>query len=518
MNGLERKLNPRNAIDQARAHRDEIELLKRRKVIAGALDEISDDAGTQQFFTLVSGDGSDPTDPNFIGEVMCNPPMVINGIPYTRVGLNCGVVQYGLSAITGAALFAEGAGTIDRFGINLNGQRYAIRHFATDAVGENPRYGVYEMRIPDGGTIPALTISFFDATSQPELAENGDYETGDATGHTLTVPTGTTLAVTTDAPYSGTYALHGYHHSLSGAPNDMTVIDTLDAIPVTAGDRYLFQAASNVRQTLQPGALSGNCRMEISATLKWYTEGSALISSQLASAYAIPGGLGGGYDKGWNLIVNTVTAPATAASAVIEAKCRFLTYAANMYQEWNLDNISLVRIPMYRDLHFSPDLEYFDGTYSSPLGAGPLWGASVTDGQDKTADTASSFNSQATTIKAGQDIRISNVLWDLPYAGDYELWLLNSQTITDSWKKLWSGTVSTGGQIDMALADPLVIHGGSTVYLAVKKVGAAVKWGSKQVSSYKGADILISGHWFDGAVNAGYTPGVRLTYQVGTWG
>jgi hypothetical protein len=272
---------------------------------------------------------------------------------------------------TGTYSAAGGDLQLDADGLKLFGLRYALAHLATDASGGNPRFGRYEMYLDENG-VPALKISFYDATAQTEMVTNGGLETGDTTGHTLTVPAGTTLAVTADAPYAGTYALHGYHHPANGTHVDKTFIDTLNAIAVTPGDRYLFQAYSNVRQTVQIGEVSGDCKIMVSIVIKWYTAGAALISTQSMGGYAYFGGSTGSYDKGWRLITNTATAPATAATAVIIASCEVVTDAAFIYQEWNLDGISLARVPMYRDIHFSPRLSYFNGIYSVPLGGDPV--------------------------------------------------------------------------------------------------------------------------------------------------
>jgi hypothetical protein len=407
-------------------------------------------------------------------------------------GLKTGASQFEISAITGGATFAGGNGTIDNGGINLNGLRYALRHLAYDPDGNNGRYSSMEMVYPNGSTIPALRISFFDKVSGTSVFPNGDFATGDFTNWTVT---GSLAEVTT---------INRAHLRLdvaSGVLGSVSIVSDKQA--VTEGKSYsITYNGSFVTSSLQITTFG--------AFVNWYSVSNTLISTNTLPT-----------PSGWSSVGAQVTAPAGATQA--EFKVIVFGRAQIGHNGWGdieIDDINMLMLGFNKSITLSDtDLIYNNGNTDIKLGvAGPTWGASVTDGQDKTADTAASFNQQCTTIKSGQDLRVTNVLWDLPYTGDYELWLMNTQAVTDTWAKLWSGTVSVVGEINMALANPLVIHGGSTVFLSVKKLSTAVKFGSKNVSSYKGTDFYLSGHWFDGSANAGYTPGVKLTYQIGTWG
>lgn len=429
-------------------------------------------------------------------------------------GLNSNISQFAISSTTGAAIFGGGQGTIDNQGINLNGLRYGLRHYATDLNGENSRYGSFEMKIPEGGTIPSLALSYFDATSQPELGTNVGFEMGDFTGYTTVGG----AFIDSNRPHSGTYCglLRDSFTTLA------TKVSSLksDAISVTSGDRYLFGLYRRLVMSIQSSGVITNTTFSLS--IEWYNVSNVLISTSLLFTDSKHTGISIPNVYDYAFVNGSAMAPSSATTAKMYVTISSTGSALNLGDAASVyhyvDDLTFKQIPMYRDIHFGPDLYYFNGSTDTKLGAGPTWGVSVTDGQDKTADTAASFNQQCTTIKAGQDLRVTNVLWDLPYAGDYELWLMNTQAVTDTWAKLWSGTVSAGDEINMVLTNPLVIHGGSTVYLSVKKLSAAVKFGSKNVSSYKGTDIYISGHWYDGTANAGYTPGVKIIYQIGTWG
>jgi hypothetical protein len=102
---------------------------------------------------ILAGDG-DLEGGTYSGTAMVWPSIEINGFSYTFLGMNNGVLEFGLSALDGRAYFAGGAGVIDANGIDLTGIRYALRHYATDLAGLNARYGSFEMMFRMGNLLP----------------------------------------------------------------------------------------------------------------------------------------------------------------------------------------------------------------------------------------------------------------------------------------------------------------------------------------------------------------------------
>ena len=181
--------------------------------------------------------GFQPTDSDAMGAFMSAAGELFGTDLYNIGGVNNGNLQFGLRASDGGALFAGGDGIIDETGINLNGTRYALRHYATDANGANARYGRYEMLLENGKTFPSLGITFSDGTTSTELVANGGFETGDLTNWTDNID----LFSISTFNYLGNYSAHFQNLFHSGTSGGDYI--TSDRSLVTAGNLYYFSCA-----------------------------------------------------------------------------------------------------------------------------------------------------------------------------------------------------------------------------------------------------------------------------------
>jgi len=176
-----------------------------------------------RFLALINA--TEPTEANASGTFMVAEGETFGDDLYNIGGLNDGTLQFGLSALTGKAMFGGGAGLIDVSGITLTGLRTGIAQLAT--AGGQTRYGVLETFVPEGGTTPAFGMSLSDNDDPTaNVVVNGDFETGDLTGWTQT---GT--AFSAEAGESG-----GYHLAcaeITGADEEIVS----DRIAVTAASK-----------------------------------------------------------------------------------------------------------------------------------------------------------------------------------------------------------------------------------------------------------------------------------------
>lgn len=201
------------------------------------LSDISDDLGLITSGEFRVGNGNEPGD-GFSGVRIAYPPMTYSSMEWNIVGINNDVIQFGLNSDDGSAYFAGGNGVIDSEGINLNGIRYALRHYATDIDGTNARYGRFEMVIPDGEIIPVLKLSYQDATAS-ELISNPGFETGDFTNYTDSTTGTATISVETDHPKSGTYSSKIYSYAPGDGSTSSGEIFT-DEITVSPSSNYTY--------------------------------------------------------------------------------------------------------------------------------------------------------------------------------------------------------------------------------------------------------------------------------------
>jgi hypothetical protein len=296
-----------------------IQILEQRNVNVNALDELgTDDMGDMRagrFLALLSG--SNPTDPDANGSFMSAAGETF-GSWLIKVGevLN-GQLQAGFGG--GAMIWANGDGVADATGLNLNGIRYALRHYATDANGANARYGSYEMLFENGKTVPGLALTYMDGTINTELVPNGSFETGDFTG----------WQVNGSPSIASPGYFSNYCCSISGNTNNF--ITSLASINVSGGLNYI---------------VSFNCNVASSTSIyvTWYDIGSYVVRNDKISST----------NTGtWYLCSKVLIAPSTAVTAKIQVHCGVTGVSY-------IDNISMKSVGIFRQLLFGPEPEIYN--------------------------------------------------------------------------------------------------------------------------------------------------------------
>ena len=244
-------------------------------------------------------------------------------------GLGANNQQFYLQATDGKGVFAGGSGIIDSSGVNLNGIRYALRHYATDINGNNPRYGSFQMEYQDGKTLPSLCIEYRDATANTELITNGGFETGDLTNWTTLSGSPTVIS----PGYAGTYCVE-----LQGS------VQIYENIAVTALSYYLISLAAK--------ACSAGVTIVL---LAWKTVGGTVISYDNVSST----------NNSWGQYSATYKAPLAATQVDIR-----LNGGTSSGVYTNLDSISFQQTNSIRKLFFDPDLTYQDMVSTRKVVAG----------------------------------------------------------------------------------------------------------------------------------------------------
>src|SRR5690348_13501434 len=122
-----------------------------------SLDEASTDMGAFQYGNFISGTGT-PQGGDLTGTAVMYPPVTISGIPFTVVGMNNGILQFGLSAVDGTAWFAGGISILNSNGLLMTGLYYPVIFTATNA--GNTRTGRFGMTLLPGSTVPSMQWDF----------------------------------------------------------------------------------------------------------------------------------------------------------------------------------------------------------------------------------------------------------------------------------------------------------------------------------------------------------------------
>lgn len=333
---------PGNILDRLILIESAIRKLQGRETKGDQLSEISDDMGVVQSGEFRCGNGEEPGD-GFSGVRMGYPGFEYGGETYNLVGLLLDALQFGLRATDGAALFAGGKGTIDLSGINLIGLMYALRHYATDLNGNNPRYGRFEMILPDGKTIPALALTFLDATPSEALGTNRGFELGDFSQWTKTTESHGAFVLSEDNPQEGTYCLCFEGIDEAGDKNGVL---TSDRVNVTGGNPYEFSCF------VRNGGATVVINM-VSVIINWY---DAASSGNLLRQDAFP--IRTDSSGSWQESLQSLIAPGSALSfeIVIGLSDEELTAEDRIF----VDNFTCQNVQMARKLYFDPNLMYQD--------------------------------------------------------------------------------------------------------------------------------------------------------------
>lgn len=309
-----------------RIHRLEVllESMQKRTIDVNSLDDISNDLGVQMSGEFRSGNDVEPGD-GFSGLRMGYPGFDYGGVIYNLVGILEDTLQFGLRVEDGAGLFAGGRGVIDQSGINLNGLLYALRHYATDPDGANARYGRLEMFYPEGKTIPALSLGFFDGAEPSELMSNGGFETGDLSGWT-----GVSWSASSENIRDGSYGAVGQGTLLS------------NRVTISGGASYHFRAAA-YKSPAYPVEVTQYVSLNIYA--RWYdaSSGGNLLRTDLIGRNTV--------DR-WQQHDLYLKAPDTALSVEV-----YLDAGASY---GNIDSVSIQLATISKRLYFGSELLYKD--------------------------------------------------------------------------------------------------------------------------------------------------------------
>ncbi len=348
--------DPRNLAKKVRELEQRLAALEQRPVEADTLDQFTNDLGTIRQGELLSAESGQPDDGNYTGLFWSHQGYIftINGSPYllNLGGMNLGNIQFGLSATNGAGIFAGGDGIINSDGINLNGVRYALRHYATDINGANPRFGRFEMLYENGKSIPSLALTYMDGATSTNIVSNGGFESGDLTGWTPT-HAGYWSILTTDV-YSGTY--QATCTQTVGA--NASVWEYLDSgrFAITASSLYKIEFASK-------GFINAFSDVsEAVMSVIWYDDPTAgnILRADL---------LWGSANNAWLFKSSNLTSPIGAASVKVEIWLYFNNFncLSPLSISLEIDAISISGITFQRKILFGPEPEIDNGLTTTKI-------------------------------------------------------------------------------------------------------------------------------------------------------
>lgn len=315
--------------------------LERRNVRFNNLEEVTNNLGLQLAGEFRSGNGVEPGN-GFTGGRFGYPGFEYSGGKWFLAGVNNDALMVGLDQESGALLAANGALTIDQSGINLTGIRYALRHYAEDGDGNNPRYGRFEMIYPEGKTVPALAISFQDGISGTEKAgTNRGFEQGDFSQWVKNYELNGSWLLNTDRPAAGNYCA-GFYITTSSY-NHKGQLNS-GRIAITGGKWYTLNF---YERQLMTGKRT--------VRMQWYnaTSGGYMLRvDQVETKTEI--------SETWQLVSRTFQAPAGALGCEIWIEVLDESYGMEAGFMAEFDEFSVLERDLLRSITFEPDLSYQD--------------------------------------------------------------------------------------------------------------------------------------------------------------
>lgn len=359
-------------MDAGRKTRAAVRAVKSRDIVAESLEEISDDLGTQRAGAFIAGDG-DPEAGTLVGTAMMWPPLAVTlggqAYQFTLVGMNGGALQFALSAVDGAAVFAGGAGTIDEAGITLSGILYALRHFAAAADGTSRRFGAMEMYYPAAQSVPALRLAFSNDPTD-NLVADGGFETlpsGWQLAHAGTWGGSDVVEIAAAGAYAGAKCGHIGLVNPAGQNQAKSATITSGSFTVVAGNKYELglKYKSGPNASLRPGIMQR-------VSVVWRNGSGGVISSTDLDLPA---------KTAWTDKTLALTAPANAASALVQVVMGHDQEGGLLVSSGDLwvDEMRLLEKSVDFWLAFTPDLVYSHGLWPQVAGwmADQMSGATV---------------------------------------------------------------------------------------------------------------------------------------------
>lgn len=265
-----------NLLDKINQMENRIAALEGANTVMADVGEVTDDLGDIRAGRILAlSSGYEPTDADATGVVIDAAGIVWGADTYNLVGVNAGVLQFGLSATDGKAYFMGGAAIMDDGGINLTGVGNLITmEGSTETATRHVNIG---MEIgPDTG-VPSLTIKSYSPDYGSNLLTNGTFES-DTVG---SAPANWTNNYTVVQSASGTFTSN-YLRFLYSGYNDRN--DYSDAINVTEGTTYCFIYHAYIYALAGSPSNIAWSRLRIT----WYDVSNALISTTVINqAYSI---------------------------------------------------------------------------------------------------------------------------------------------------------------------------------------------------------------------------------------
>ena len=217
-----------NFLTRLRDIEQRLSVLEGANTVMADVGEITDDLGDVRAGRILAlTSGYEPTDVDATGVVIDAAGNYFGGSLYNLVGLNNGVLMFGLSAIDGKAYFMGGTAIMDEGGLQLSGLGDLITMRADNGTGM--RYATIGMQTVVSN--PAITIQSYEPVFGSTVIVNGTFE-GDTPGNSPANWTCVGLTATVQSPDGG--------HSTQYVKLEGDGTFTSDYFTATAGTLYYY--------------------------------------------------------------------------------------------------------------------------------------------------------------------------------------------------------------------------------------------------------------------------------------
>ena len=266
----------------------QIDELKRRlaalengDIQAQQLSELTDNMGdirAGRFIALSTG--QEPTDADASGCFVSADAETFSQGDFNIGGVNNGVLQFGVDAQTGKAIFAAGETELGEDGIVSFAEGIAHQQI-TGAANYRTHLGAL---LPRGLSLHSGYLESFNGFEESaSLVTNYSFETGDLTGWALSGGAGLTLTVTDDTNYVNSqppYFEGSYGLQVSGTTASTGFVSS-NTFNVTGGARYFVEAFLKYLTGSSTGDSLYTCY------IRWYDAGANLLASDVFGVLSI---------------------------------------------------------------------------------------------------------------------------------------------------------------------------------------------------------------------------------------